>query len=422
MRRRGWVSGLSWAAMVLIALVPVAGAWAASGKVLYAFQGGNDGAVPTGSLIFDSSGNLFGTASIDGAYRAGTIFELTPARDGHWKEQVIHAFTSGWDGAYPSAGLIADSYGHFYGTTEFGGGGGCGSGCGVVFKLVPGAGGKWKETVLHLFRASRGGFYPEANLVFDVAGNLYGTTTAGGGFYIGTVFKMWPVKGDVWRERVLRSFTEWDGQSYQANLIPDTSGNLYGTTLDGGAYGYGTVFELKRSSNGKWDEVVLHSFQQSDGQSPRGGLIFDSKGALYGTTEAGGARNYGAVFKLLPRSDGTWSETVLYSFAGGTDGAGPQAALIFDPSGNLYGTTLYGGGPGCYGGYGCGTVFKLSPSSGGSWIEALLYALDNIAGNYPVAGLILDSSGNLYGTTEYGGSGTGCGYSQGCGIVFEITP
>jgi uncharacterized repeat protein (TIGR03803 family) len=416
---------VNWAMMlVIVALASVAGAWAASGKVLHTFQGRNDGAFPTGSLIFDGSGNLFGTASFDGAYRSGTIFELTPAKHGRWEQRVIHAFTSGWDGADPGAGLVADRSGNFYGTTQSGGGGGCTSGCGVVFKLTPpGAGGKWKETVLHLFRVSRGGFDPVAKLAFDTAGNLYGTTTEGGGYNIGTAFKMWPLKGGAWKERILRSFTQRDGGYTEVGLIPDDSGNLYGTTPYGGAYGYGTVFELKRSSSGKWDEIVLHSFQQDD--ETRGGLIFDPKGNLYGTTFHGGGNGCfggsgcGTVFELTPNDHGKWTESTLYIFAGGTDGAGPSA-LIFDSKGNLYGTTQYGGGGGCYENYGCGTVFKLTQNSRGGWTETLSYALNNIAGNSPGAGVILDSSGNLYGTTEYGGSGTRC--SEGCGIVFEITP
>jgi uncharacterized repeat protein (TIGR03803 family) len=316
-------------------------------------------------LTFDASGALYGTTSLGGASGNGTVFKLTPPTisGGAWTESVLHSFT-GSDGDYPWAGLIFDGSGALYGTTTGGGA----SGNGTVFKLTPPtiSGGAWTESGLHSFAggtADGGG--PRAGLIFDASGALYGTTDGGGAHGAGTVFKLTPptISGGAWAESVLHSFTS-DGNSPTAGLIFDASGALYGTTTGGGAYDNGAVFKLTppTAAGGAWTKNVLWSFTgDSDGANPRAGLVFDASGALYGTTSGGGnpgnVFGYGTVFKLTPPtiSGGAWTETVLYSFTGGSDGFNPAAGVIFDASGALYGTAAVGGGR-CR----CGTVFKLS--------------------------------------------------------------
>jgi uncharacterized repeat protein (TIGR03803 family) len=227
-----------------------------------------------------------------------------------------------------------------------------------------------------------------------------------------------------WSEKVLHSFNDTDGAYSSAGLIFDKNGNLYGTTLEGGDYGCsasgcGTVFELTPTAGGGWTETVLLNFNGSDGSGPQAGLIFDAAGNLYGTTVGGGTNcppfGCGTVFELTPTAGGGWTEKVLHSFGNGTDGANPFAGLIFDAAGNLYGTT-YGGGTYRCGASGCGTAFELTPAAGGSWTETVLYSFSRGNDGFePEAGLIFDSAGNLYGTTAVGGTYDG-------GTVFELTP
>jgi len=315
--------------------------------VLYSFTGGSDGAFPEAGLMKDKAGNLYGTTLQGGTdYFFGTVFELTP--DG--TETVLYSFTGGSDGGQPGASLVKNS-GNLYGTTELGGSSSCngGFGCGTVFEVAPDG----AETVLHAFTGGRDGAFPWAGLLMDSAGNLYGTTVQGGNtscndrYGCGTVFKLAPDG----TESVLHSFCSenncTDGYfPLGGGLIEDSAGNLYGTTNLGGRHDGGIIFEIAPDGT----ETVLHSFGNSpDGGHPFGGLIKDSAGNFYGTTTVGGSYDKGTVFELAP--DG--SETVLYSFKGGSDGDDPYAALIEDKAGNLYGTTEDGGV------YGRGTVFKL---------------------------------------------------------------
>src|ERR1039458_2304305 len=273
---------------------------------------------------------------------AATLFVSTWAAA---QETVLHSFhNNGTDGFGPYyAGLIFDAAGNLYGTTLYGGsyGGAPGTG-GTVFELTPAAGGGWTEKVLYSFGnvADADGANPFAGLVFDAAGNLYGTTYAGGTYRNGTVFELTPAAGGGWTEKVLHNFNNngTDGATPLAGLILDAVGNLYGTTQVGGTYNYGTVFELTPVAGGGWTEKVLHTFNGTDGFEPSAGLIFDAAGNLYGTA--------GVVFELTPVAGGGWTEQVL------NNGAGP-GGLIFDAAGNLYGTTLEGGT------YGLGTVFEL---------------------------------------------------------------
>jgi uncharacterized repeat protein (TIGR03803 family) len=425
-------------------------------SVLYSFCSApncTDGALPAG-LIEDAAGNLYGTTSYGGAnvgadngYGGGTVFKVD--NTGH--ETVLYSFCSEGganctDGDMPTAGLIQDDKGNLYGTTFFGGAGanhGFEGGGGTVFKLDK----RGHETVLHNF-CSKGdqnctdGAYPEAGLIRDAAGNLYGTTEFGGanigaddGYGGGTVFKV----DNTGHETVLYSFCSeggancTDGDMPTSVLIQDAAGNLYGTTSQGGAGGEycmqndgsegpcGTVFKVDATGH----ETVLYSFCSeggancTDGAFPSAGLIEDAAGNLYGTTRIGGANGPydGTVFKLEPPAQPglTWTETVLYSFCseGGancTDGRLPESGLIQDSAGNLYGTTAVGGanvGVG-YGGYGGGTAFKLEPPAqpGGNWTETVLYSFCSQGGANctdgasPEAGLIQDAAGNLYGTTD----------------------
>jgi uncharacterized repeat protein (TIGR03803 family) len=395
-------------------------AWAQKERVLHSFcaqSGCTDGAYPQAGLVFDQKGNLYGTTASGGLYSqscldgtCGVVFKLSP--DG--KETVLHTFCaeSGCtDGASPIAGLVLDQKGNLYGTTYFGGA----YGYGAVFKLTP----TGRYTVLHSFCAQTkctDGAYSEAGLVFDQKGNLYGTTYSGGIYGSGVVFKVTP-KG---KETVLYSFCAQtncvDGESPYAGLVLDLNENLYGTTLQGGSnstdcvFGCGVVFKL--TPEGK--ETVVYNFCSqtycADGAEPYAGLVLDRRGNLYGTTVEGGAYAYGVAFKLTPKG----KETVLYTFCAETnctDGQGPIAGLVFDQNGNLYGTTENGGAP-----RDSGVVFKLSPEGK----ETVLYSfcwLDNCTdGAYPMAAVVFDQKGNLYGTTYHGGA-----YGN-AGVVFKLTP
>ena len=308
----------------------------------------------------------------------------------------------------------------------------------LVYALIVAGGAAQAQTfqVIHSFATGApGGTEPYAGLTLDPAGNLYGTTTAGGFGGSGTVFRL-SHQGSGWILSVLHSFTGGsDGGEPNAGLIFDQAGNLYGTTTEGGdlncggllRIGCGTVFELQRpptpctSEPCPWRETVLHAFTEGDdgGFPENGDLVFDQAGNLYGTTQAGGLvsggnSGYGTVFKLSPSGSG-WTESVLYKFTGGSDGGTPDAGLIFDQTGNLYGTTTQGGAPDCAPLSGCGTVFKLSPSGSG-WTESVLYSFTaGTDGWSPIAGLVFDQSGRLYGAAAFGGENLG-------GTVFQLTP
>jgi uncharacterized repeat protein (TIGR03803 family) len=372
------------------------------------------GAHPIGGLISDAAGNLYGTTANGGSHGDGTVFELSPP-----------AF-DGVDGLGGVAGLIADGAGNLFGTTYSGGP----SNDGVVFELSPPAVGKtaWTETVLQTFDVINGnlpnGSVPQAGLIADVAGNLYGTTSVGGAYDSGVVFELSPAIGKKrWTETVLYSFGMnglYDlGGNPAAGLVADGAGNLYGTTPNGGAGGSGVVFELSPPARGKsaWAPTVLYSFNvfgvtNDDGQNPAAALIFDGAGNLYGTTKAGGLYNDGVVFRLSPPPKGqsTWTETVLQSFDR-ANGENPYAGLIADRAGNLYGTTENGGANGD------GVVFELSPPAEGqtAWTETVLHSFNITNGEYPYAGLIGDGAGSFYGATESGGHSND-------GVAFKITP
>ena len=404
--------------VIVVTLVLAPGAWAQSKyKTLYKFKGGNDGGSPQAGLIFDQTGNLYGTTM---GGRGGAVFELTPQQDGSWTESVLYRFcslTNCADGEEPLASLIFDRAGNLYGTT-LEGGDYCWQ-CGTVFELTPNLDGSWTEKVLHSFTGNNDGALPVVGLIFDQAGNLYGTTSAGGNNDGGVVFELTPQQDGSWTESVLYRFCSLtncaDGEEPLASLIFDRAGNLYGTTWLGGSDCSicGTVFELTPNLDGSWTEKVLHSFNYNDGRQPKAGPIFDQAGNLYGTTWAGGNHDEGVVFELKPNLDGSWTESVLYSFTNRADGEEPTGRLIFDSAGNLYGTSSTGGDYSRCPGIGCGVVFKLSPKATGGWKETTLHTFHANPGARPFAGLTLDSAGNLYGTTSGWGD---------FGSVFEITP
>jgi len=401
-------------------------AFAQTETVLYSFgQQAGQGATPWGSLIQDTVGNFYGTTEQGGANGIGTVFELSPpaTKDGAWAETVLYSFGGQpGDGANPYDNLLIDKEGNLYGTT-YGGGA---SEAGTVFELSPEKSDAWSETVLYSFGgAPNDGSLPHAGLIMDNAGNLYGTTYGGGASNDGTVFELSPEKSGAWSEAVLYAFRGGsnDGSLPYAGLIMDKSGNFYGTTTEGGAYTFGTVFKLSPEKGGGWAESVLYSFgtQSEDGVNPYGGLIMDKESDLYGTTSGGGKYAYGEVFKLSPHTgeSGLWTETILYSFGSfSSDGTYPFDSLIMDTASNLYGTTVGGGK------YTFGTVFEMSPPSekSGRWTEKVLYSFGKqiSTGEEPWDSLIMDAEGNLYGTTTDGGTTNHCDY--GCGTVFKLTP
>ncbi len=403
-------------ATLIIALILAPGARAAGKyKILHEFTGA-DGQSPMDALIFDGSGNLYGTTIYGGGgYAYGTVFKLTPNSDGSWTQSVLYSF-SGGDGAFPFAGVIFDARGNLYGTTWWGGY----FFCGAVYKLTPNLDGSWTESVLHSFNCSDGEG-PVGGLVFDATGNLYGTATLGGAYGHGVVFKLAPNPDGSWTDSTIHDFKGGKDGRYptHSDLIFDAAGNLYGVTAGlGWGDSNGTVFELTPNSDGTWTQSVLYNFRGgTDGTFPLGTLTFDRAGSLYGATLKGGAYGHGTIFKLTLGSDGKWTKYVLHQFRGGKDGSKPFAGVVFDTAGNLYGTTDTGGGVGsCSDGFkGCGTVFKLIPNSKGGWTEQMLHRFLGAPGREPIGGVVLDAAGNLYGTT----SNEGFNY---LGVVYEITP
>jgi uncharacterized repeat protein (TIGR03803 family) len=432
---------------LLLTLVAMTSRGAANEKVLHDFVAFPHGANSQGNLIADLAGNLYGTTPDGGRYGYGTVFQLAPSGHGKWTQTVLYSFAGGSDGSDPVAGLVFDSGGNLYGTTAAGGSQQqqCITyriGCGVVFELSPSAHGIWTEKVLYSFNGDpNDGETPLASLIFDHTGHLYGTTGGGGAYEEGTVFELTPGSNGAWTETILYDFTGGaDGASPEANLVSDSSGNLYGTTEYGGDLNCngvyknsscGTVFKLTPNANGTWTESVLFAFTYDDGAYPSGGLVFDSTGNLYGTTPVGPGfacdqGGCGTVFRLTPSSNGTWTQTMIYIFEGGPDGADPVAGLVFDAAGNLYGTTESGGLAGCY--ENCGTVFELMPKSKGNWTEKVIHRFglpgqDQNFGVEPVSSIFVDQAGNLYGTTETSGTQP-CNFNlfAGCGAVFELSP
>jgi uncharacterized repeat protein (TIGR03803 family) len=400
------------AAVLLIANSAYA---ASTFKVLHSFHCDPSGCGPNGGLAFDAAGNLYGTTPGGGDADA-TIFKLAPSSGGRWTYSLLRTLTLS-EGSSLVAGVTLDSAGNLYSTSENGGA----HDSGTVFELSrrPLTAEGWTLEVLHSFlNNNRDGTDPFAGVIVDKAGNVYGTTRDGGaeGAAGGVVFELTLGKGGDWAEKILYGFpANRDGCCSYAELIFDGAGNLYGTAAgDGGPPCYcGVVFELRHTSTG-WKETVLHRFQGPDGSTPITGLVFDAKGNLYGTTQVGGANGEGTVFQLTPTTDGRWKHTILYDFPQFRNGGGPVSTLAFDKSGNLYGTAAGGTGP-CSGG--CGVVYKLAPGSNGKWTYSVLHRFtDKNDGAEPNGAVTFDKTGtHLYGTAIFGGT-----YNQ--GVVYEITP
>jgi uncharacterized repeat protein (TIGR03803 family) len=379
---------------------------AGSYSLLYSFRCSPDGETPGGGLLMDPSGNLYGTTEYGGesGLGRGIVFKVTP----NGTESVLHTFAGPpSDGEYPVASLTLDAAGNLYGTTPFGGES---SEAGVVFKLTS----TGTESIVYNFCPQSGctdGNEPFAGVTRDSAGNLYGTTLLGGASGVGTVFKLTPDG----TESVVHSFvySDRDGSYPASNLTRDSSGNLYGTAEDGGSSSRGTVFKVTASGR----ESVLYSFKgaPSDGESPGGGgLLRDTAGNFYGATGSGGPngnsynRGLGVLFELTPGG----AERVLLNFSG-LGGAFPDNALARDEAGNLYGTALNGGsGAGC-GGDHCGVLFELTPAGRETVLHN--FTLDSSTDGANPNGVVRDGAGNLYGTLENGGA-------YGCGAVFKYTP
>jgi len=404
------------AAAVALSCVLVRSSWGATESVIYTFTGGSDGAYPETTLV-KSGGYLYGTASQGGAYGFGTVFRLQHGTSG-WTETVLYSFTGGADGVMPSGPIAVDQKGNVYGATGNGGSNYKGN----VYEVSPAGGGTWTETTLYSFTGASDGAYPFGGVTLDKAGNLYGTAYEGGsmsdcdGAGCGVVFELTPGSGG-WTEAVLHAFSETDGALPESPLVMDAAGNLYGATTAGGtsnycvgspANGCGVVFKLT-VSNGQWSESVLHDFnvQGSDGVDPYAVTL--RGGNLYGVTFGGGTAQDGTSFELIGAK--TWKEQILHSFSGGKDGAFPVAGVVFDKAGNLYGTTRNGGKGQCYGG--CGVVYELKLSAQ-KWTEKVVYRFTGgNDGAEPVTSLTVGATGSFYGAASQGGA-------DGKGVAFEL--
>jgi uncharacterized repeat protein (TIGR03803 family) len=400
-------------AFVVLSIAFIAKAQAQTLTDIHGFTGSGDGNAPFAGLSMDRAGNLYGTASGGGTTGrgcpdgCGTVFKLKHSGTG-WILTPLYTFQGGSDGFLPLARVTIGRDGNLYGTTTSGGTG-CDldGGCGTVFRLRPPATAcsnticPWSKTVLYRFTGSGDGAIPlYGDLAFDQAGNVYGTTSAGGAHGEGVVFKLTST-GQGWTESVLYSFAGGnDGAVPLSGVTFDQAGNLYGTTQYGGAADNGTVYELSPSGSG-WVKTILSSLQNA-GQQPFGGVAFDASGNLFGTTYLGGAQGSGTVYELQP-ANGGWTTTLLHSFGG--DG-GPTGSVFIDASGNLYGSSETTNG--------FGLVFELSPSNGG-WTYTELHNFTGSDGFFPFGNVILDTNGNIFGTTNHGGANNS-------GAVWEITP
>ena len=381
-------------ALVLVTPRP---AQAQTETVLYNFTGGSDGLHPEASLISDGVGNFYGTTLLGGQgcwsnqNGCGVVFKISPDGTGGWKQTVLNSFSGPPDAANPFlAPLIFDKSGNLYGVTEFGGW----DNCGAVFDLSP-VGTGWTANILYSFTCGADGGHPVGNLVMDRAGNLYGTSSE---YELpGNVFELSPSPLG-WTEQVI-----YDAPA-SAGLTMDASGNIYGATNS-------TLFELSPNGSGGWNATVMHTFTgpPNDGISPASPVVLDQAGNLYGVTYAGGATNNGTVYKLSPGGNAQWTEEILYSFQGGTDGANPLGGIVFDAKGNIYGTTSLGGSDGQ------GTVFELR-ALGHHYKYRLLWSFNEADGSNPYCIPVVDSAGNLYGTAASGGSNP-----SSAGLVWEVT-
>jgi uncharacterized repeat protein (TIGR03803 family) len=401
---------------VIVALTFGANTEAQTVDVIHTFSiSAGQGSLPYSGLIEDGAGNFYGSTFDGGTHNLGTVYRLSPSSSGGYIETILYSFKGGsTDGAVPHASLVRDNAGNLYGTTVTGGivastcteGGLVAApvGCGIIFKLTPTSTEPWTETVLHRFSAADGG-NPYSGLIRDAAGNLYGAAPSGGSKGLGVVFKL-SLTSTGWKETVLHNFAgNTDGAlpfMFSANLAMDASGNLYGSTYKGGAANAGTVFRLSppaTTATAAWNEKIVYTFKGgSDGSEPGTGVILDKSGNVYGTTTFGGSggNNGGIAFELTAAN--SYAKTVLHNFNRVTDPAEDfPNGLTFDASGNLWGLTEY-------------ALFKLSPGPSG-WTESFVFNWQNTAGwSFGFTPLIVDSHGVLWGTDTWGG------------LAFKIAP
>lgn len=386
-------------------VVFVAASAQASESVLLSFNT-PQGVHPLSPLVADGNGNFYGTASSGGANNCGVLFELSQVA-GKWTETVL--FSCQGHQAVPNGPLTFDKSGNIYGVTQS-------YNSGSILEFKQSGNGTWTQALVHPFTTNEG--MPNLDLTWDSAGNLYGTTQVDSTGFDGEVFELSPQSNGSWNETILYKFPAPDRAGMPtAGVIFDSKGNLYGPTYFGvrGNDSSGGIYELSPQSNGPWAFTLIHNFTVSAGGGPYSRLVFDSSGNLYGAAAQAGAKFAGEIFELTPGAGGSWDEKPIHTFESGSDGYYPVGAPVFDESGNLYGATIWGGNA-CSDNV-CGIVYELSPNSEGGWKETILHRFASaLDGSEPNPGVVLDSSGNLYGTTYFGGS------RYGYGTVYEITP
>jgi len=363
---------------------------AATENVILAFIE-NNGVSPTGTnpvtgLISDSAGNLYGTTN------SGVVYELSPSGGGGWNETILHTFAGSPDGQDPAGALVMDTARNLYGSTFKGGT----YGKGILYELSP-AGTGWTETILYNFADKKGGEYPDGAMLMDHAGNFYLITGA-------TVIEVSPAEGGYTSRKIYRGYPE----DNIGGMTMDASGNIFAVSET-------SVLEITQNHKGGWSTRVLHEFAGSpnDGSSGWGNPTFDAAGNLYGTTQGGGATGGGTVFELTPGKHGKWSETILYSFSAEPY---PSSGIVFDAAGNAYGDTMFGGNSAS------GSVFELTaPVQKGNY--KLLWSFNGSDGDLPTGSPVLDKAGNLYGATFAGGpQQPDCSGENGCGVIYQIIP
>jgi hypothetical protein len=395
-------------------LVPASSA-AAKYKVLHSFGGGEDGRIPSGVPLLDRHGNVYGGTGGGGAYGYGRIYELVHRANRTWDESVVHDFADDGDSADPSGNLVSDTAGNMYGTAA-----GAGPGQGVIFELAPAGSGIWSFDVLYDQQFSPGLVVDSAGDLYGYIGSgqfqcgAIGQLSPGSGGWTYTQLYSFCSQrggGDGWGPEFPMS---WDGNG---NLYGTTlyGGNSYSSghmksCPDGS--GCGVAFQMTPKQDGTWTYHVMHRFAnfKTDGQTPDGGLVLDASGKTYGVTAYGGVHDNGTIFKMTPASGGRWKQTVLYDFPNCADGCLPGGTMVFDNSGALYGVAG-GGGGNC--GDTCGVVFKLAPQKNGKWKYSVMHKFSGPDGGFPW-GVTIDDKGNLYGTTQAFGK-------YGAGVAFEIT-
>jgi uncharacterized repeat protein (TIGR03803 family) len=403
--------------LVLLLTISVTAHAAPKYKVLHSFNG-TDGSGPYGGVTVGPDRGIYGTTA--GGGPCGTVFELKEQQDGAWAETVLYQFAKTGDGCDPWSSVAFDSYGNLYGATVGGGDDYCDGGCGTIFELQHGVSfqSTWTENVIFEFDY-KDGASPTSGVIVGSSGTLYGTAPGAGPYGGGVAFRLKRDSGE-WHETALHDFhlsyyghSAPGGSGPVARPVMDAEGNLYGTTVEGGTsceQGCGTVYELTSIAGGHWKETVLHTFRHNgkDGITPGlYSLYIDSAKNLYGTTAGGGCCG-GIVFKLIPWPNGEWTEDILYEFQQNASGYLPNAGVVMDKNGNLYGTTDAGGEDDC------GVIYKLAPKPKGKWSYSVLHVFNGADGCVPEANLILDDKGNLYGGTILGGA-------HGVGVIFEYS-